>query len=185
MQGRPRRTLRTALQPMPASRIFADGWKGTGFRQRVTTGAPPLPTRATRLLLRGDETAWLVLLLLSLGRAWFAGIVPTLPVGRIRFLLLPQVGPCRRASPPFHQRPHHVARFDPVPVHASHHVFPVLHPVPRIVPIDLRHLQSVVHHHITLRLRSPHVDRLSLTEHLDLLLGQGLACNRQFRTRRF
>ena len=28
MQGRPRRTLCIALQPMPASRIFADGWKG-------------------------------------------------------------------------------------------------------------------------------------------------------------
>ena len=28
MQGRPRGTLCIALQPMPASRIFADGWEG-------------------------------------------------------------------------------------------------------------------------------------------------------------
>ena len=33
-------------------------------------------------------------------------------------------------------------------------------------------------------MRSPHVDRLSLAKHLDLLLGQGLARNRQVPTRR-
>ena len=34
-------------------------------------------------------------------------------------------------------------------------------------------------------LRSPHEDRFSFAEHLDLLLGQGLTGNRQFRTRLF
>ena len=147
--------------------------------------SPTLSTWSSRLLLRRDKAARTVLLLLSLGWAWFAGIIPTLPIGRVRCLLLPQIGTCRRASPPFHQRPHDISRFDPIPVHASHRVFPVLHPVSRISLINPRHLQPVVHHHISLRLRSPHKDRLSIAELLDLLLGQGLACNRQFRTRRF
>lgn len=120
MQGRLRGMHRTVLQAMLASRIFADEERDGHSSKSCNRHAPPLPARSARFLLRSDRTVRTILLPFGLDRAWLAGIVPTLPVGRIRCVLFPEIETSRRASPPFHQRSHYVVCLDPIPIHTSH-----------------------------------------------------------------
>lgn len=120
--------------------------------------ASPLPTWPSRRLLRGNYAAWLVLLLLSLDRTRFAEtVLPTLPVGRIQCLFFPEIRTC--LVPPHHFTSARTTY--PASIRSRSMRCIVYFPYStqsRGSPIDPHHLQLIIHHHITLHLRSPHED---------------------------
>lgn len=111
------------------------------------------------------------------GRVWLVGIITTLPVGRVRcLLLLSQIGTCLLIISPAPVRQH------PTSIRSRSWR--------RIVylPFFTHSRRSFQWAHnrcrgpfIVLRMGSPREDRLSLTEHLELLLLQGTPAIDRYR----